>query len=73
VNAERAKGSEPTPLRCPNCGQPMLLVRKTQRLGELPDQHMFECRPCGVSYMSGAQRRDTATLTARATVLDATD
>jgi hypothetical protein len=35
---------------CPSCAQNMLLIRRTQRFGTLPDVYTFECRGCGVSH-----------------------
>lgn len=35
--------------KCPNCGRPMTLINKPLREEA---QHTFECKSCGVSYMT---------------------
>ena len=32
--------------RCLSCAQPMQLLRRTSRFGELPDLYTFYCRTC---------------------------
>jgi hypothetical protein len=32
--------------RCLSCAQPMQLLRRTSRFGELPDLYSFYCRTC---------------------------
>jgi hypothetical protein len=39
---------------CPACAQTMRLARVTQRFGDLPDLHVFECRACGVLHIEAA-------------------
>jgi hypothetical protein len=38
--------SAPTFSRCPSCGKPMQILRKTPRFGELPDLFSFYCVTC---------------------------
>ena len=63
MSAERSNNSTPTLPRCASCAQLMLLIRRTQRFGGLPDLYMFECRACGVSNTEECARcRDGALL-----------
>src|SRR5271169_4743684 len=63
MSAERSNNSTPTQPRCASCAQLMLLIRRTQRFGGLPDLYMFECRACGVSHTEERARcRDGALL-----------
>ncbi len=43
-----------TPPRCPNCAQPMRLVRRTARFDGMPDLVSFECRACGIWHIEAA-------------------
>jgi hypothetical protein len=47
INAEPSGPKLPL---CPSCAQNMLLIRRTQRFGTLPDVCTFECRGCGVFH-----------------------
>ena len=47
LDADRSRPKLPL---CPSCAQDMRLIRRTQRLGTLPDVCTFECRGCGVSH-----------------------
>ena len=34
---------------CPNCAQPMILIRAIGRAGGLADLNVFECKACHVN------------------------
>src|SRR6516162_9944343 len=51
--------SIPKPPRCPNCAEPMRLVRKTLRFGGLPELFTFECSTCGMSHTDGGHHNAT--------------
>ena len=38
--------SAPKPPRCPSCGRPMQLLRRTSRYDGLPDLYSFYCSAC---------------------------
>jgi hypothetical protein len=41
-----ANKTAPKTPRCLNCAQPMQLLRRTSRFGELPDLYSFYCCTC---------------------------
>jgi hypothetical protein len=41
-----ANKNAPRTPRCLSCAQPMQLLRRTPRFGELPDLYSFYCRTC---------------------------
>ena len=43
---ECANKAAPKIPRCLSCAQPMQLLRRTSRFGELPDLYTFYCRTC---------------------------
>jgi hypothetical protein len=45
-------------VRCPSFAQPMRLIQRTRRFGELPENLCtFECRACGVSLLEDTGRQ----------------
>jgi hypothetical protein len=44
---------QPVPPLCPECGQPMELVRTIQRLGAPPEIFGFYCAPCKTIEVCG--------------------
>jgi hypothetical protein len=54
MSDEWANNPAPKPPRCPNCAQPMRLVRRTQRFGGLSELFTFECATCGVSHIEAS-------------------
>jgi hypothetical protein len=40
---------------CPNCGDAMRLTRTIQRLSNLPELRIFECKPCGVIFTDAVE------------------
>ena len=46
MHGEYTNKSAPTAPRCPTCGTPMQLVRRTSRFRGLPDLYSFYCLAC---------------------------
>lgn len=40
------------PVLCPNCARPMREARTLPHIAGEPDDHVFECRQCEVSFVT---------------------